>query len=281
MGQSPAALLTTVPRSAQPLLTHYATCSRCVPPGKPDPAAHTLLPPSTLPAAPPPSPAPAPDISPPAPPAPLPTPGDGAPAYSPARSAPHSSARHLHTPLPPSPASCAPAPRTTRGRTSPLGTWRWCHSTHRALAAAPPPPAAADEQASAAQPPPSLPAACGNNRHSAPSSPVQTTPWRTPVHPRSARPPPSRTASARTSTLRSPPLPAAPPPAPAVQVCLLGRSARQTPPGTAGCGPGSAPAARAPPPAQTGCPDAAARRSLAPSPAPALPPPSANPPTPP
>src|SRR5215510_6320936 len=78
------------------------------------PAAHTLRPPSALPALLSPSPLPSPGRFPLSPQAPLPSPSGSAPADWPSRSTPRSSADTPHT-LPLSPqASSPPAPRTSR-----------------------------------------------------------------------------------------------------------------------------------------------------------------------
>src|SRR5437016_925678 len=109
----------------------------------PDPAAHTRLLLSALPAAPRSSQLRAPGRCPPARPASLPDLADNVPTDLPAGSTPHSSGSGLGTSPPPLPASASPAPRTAREYTCLADTPPPLHSMCRALSAALPPAAPA------------------------------------------------------------------------------------------------------------------------------------------
>src|SRR5205823_3665568 len=99
-------------RCAQQIRLTVLRCSSITPLGTPDPAAHTRLPLSALPAAPRSSQFRAPGRCPPARPASLPGRADNVPTDLPAGSTPHSSGSGLGTSPPPLSASASPAPQT-------------------------------------------------------------------------------------------------------------------------------------------------------------------------
>src|SRR5580704_16789635 len=239
-------------------------------PDIPDPAARRLPRLSVSPTAPPPSPGCAPCKSPLALLLLLPASSDNAPVDSHAGSTPHTSAVLPHTPPPPLPASAPPAPRSSRGCTSPPGTSLPSHSTPSTTAPALPPSAAATLPLALPDPLRSLPATSQSVPPSAPSDPDRTNPCHIPAPRRFFPPPPATTQSHQISLLLSllplPPL--------ATRITLIpppARSAATASPEIAVTGSGPAPEPVLPLASRTVLPGAHTLPTSLPAPASALP----------